>query len=285
MGKTICFYGRGIDKPYVQSFLEGFRCMGYDVIYNKPVDYSFSFVAFNGNEPKFDKVRKKAKSLGIPSLFVDLGFLRKDLSGKQYYQTCIGKLGGVLSSGGDTTRTKPFGGFRYDSFLKPDFSKGKVVILGQVPDDTQHRRSAPKLLKVYSFIVEKCIKNGISRDRIILRTHPKAPIFDLREAPNVRRSNGGEVPLKEDLKGACLAITLNSTAYFECIQNGVPVMASRAAFYYPYTVKSFLKPMRVKAMDLGSFISDVCYSQWTELEMRSKEHVKAIERTINNNKL
>lgn len=215
-----------------------------------------------GMSPADDEVAGWCESRGCPVLVTDLGYLnRANRDGEAgYYQLGLGRIGW-------TPETSPHGGrlAQLGIELKPYVeSGGDVLVLGQMPGDTQHRLDEDELSLFYLEAVESI---GEAAGRVVWRPHPRCADMASPDPAWIR----DEGTLQEALATASIVVTYNSTAGLEAIAEGRRVVCAPEAHYAPLAGQADQEERR------GHF-ERLSWAQWTLKEFRSGEALRFVLR-------
>ena len=168
------------------------------------------------------------ESKGIPMVVLDLGYFKRAKNSADrvgYNQVGLGKIGWVPECEVDSSRWDALG--IPDAVAPVTDRPRNVLVLGQVPNDSQHNMTEKVLNTWLNDQTEPFRANGY---KITFRPHPlhakgERPICDLVSVPK-------NCTLAESLAQCSHVVTFNSTAGLEAILAGVPVVCDESAHYY-----------------------------------------------------
>jgi hypothetical protein len=202
-----------------------------------------------------DELVEWCKAEGISVIVHDLGYLnRADRDGQPgYYQLGLDDIGWVPEESPSPDRFESL-----DFDLEPLKEGGQgVLVLGQMPGDSQHRLDEDELAAWYRMKVAEVARGP---ERVIWRPHPRSadmpapdPSWDVDVPP---------APLEESIRGARVVVTFNSTAGLEAIRQGVPVVCSGKAHYAAIAAPGPDGDLR------RSYLERLAWAQWTLDEFR-----------------
>lgn len=226
------------DKVRTQAMRAGVRALGGKVLACPHSDaetltqhlqtYDVRFAFTSGNHWQEREARKILDAAGVPVVILDLGYFKRATGAKDregYNQVGIGRIGWVPSHAVDSSRWDALG---LPDALPPVTGRPKsVLILGQVPGDTQHGLNERELNAWYDAQSDIYAQDGYE---VVFRPHPKA----LRATPpkSDRVSKPNSCTLENAIAGAAHVITYNSTAGLDAILAGVSVICDPCAHYF-----------------------------------------------------
>jgi hypothetical protein len=227
------------------------------------------FAYTSGEHTAERMAREYLACVQIPLVILDLGYFKRASGAHDrvgYNQVGIGRIGWV--PGEDDAR--PFCPARWESLgigdcAPPTSNKTQnLLVLGQVPNDSQHKLSVRVLNSWYDDQVRKIVNN---RSNVIFRPHPKA----LRE-PVPSCANQVSTPcacsLADAIASASVVVTYNSTAGLDAILAGVPVICSPSA-HYAHIADYGRNNGKVTAEMVMRHMHKLAYSQWTCAEIET----------------
>ncbi len=202
------------------------------------------------------------ESKGIPSVVLDLGYFKRaknsaDKTG--YNQIGLGKIGWVPEREVDSSRWEALG--IPDAVAPVTDRPRNVLVLGQVPNDSQHGMTEKKL---NAWLDERTKAFRDVGYRITFRPHPlhmrgKAPTCDDISLPTT-------CSLAKALAQCSHVVTFNSTAGLEAILAGVHVVCDTSCHYWPIATYGHNPPGASKAAVM-SHMHSLAWSQWTCAEI------------------
>jgi len=132
----------------------------------------------------------------------------------------------------------------------------RLLVLGQVPNDSQHHLSVNGLASWLTERAAECYAQGWT---ILYRPHPRHVLTTLRIPHTVMDP---AEPLANQLAGVAAALTFNSTAGLEALRAGVPVGCDSSAHYH--RVAGITDPD-----ELLAHCELLAAAQWTCAELRT----------------
>jgi hypothetical protein len=138
------------------------------------------------------------------------------------------------------------------------------LIVGQVPNDAQHRLDADKLLRWYERAADG-IRAKHAGAHIIFRSHPKGPLV----LNGVEQQNGMDNPI--NFHAVRCVVTYNSTFFYESTLAGVPVQCAPCAHYASECAPVGAAPACRTASKKLPFLRRMAYAQWTAEELAAGE--------------
>jgi hypothetical protein len=186
----------------------------------------------------------KSWPVNFPVLVVDLGYFARD---KGYWQMGLGGLNNPPAGDFESDRAQAMG-----LIAAPRTGKksGHVLICAQKPNDAQHPFKTQAEVDAQIEKMKEHAMRVFPKNEIVIRQHPKA----VQDLP----------PLAEALTDAAAMVTYNSTAAFEAMTMGIPVIAHQSACY-----AEAAKAETPEAMQ--AVLNRFAYGQWTEEEFASGE--------------
>ncbi len=163
----------------------------------------------------------------IPLVVLDLGYFKRAKNSTDrvgYNQVGLGKIGWVPECEVDSSRWDALG--IPDAVAPVTDRPRNVLVLGQVPNDSQHHMTE-KVLNAWLDEHTKAFRDA--GYRVTFRPHPlhtkgERPICDMVSVPK-------NCTLAESLAQCSHVVTFNSTAGLEAILAGVPVVCDESAHY------------------------------------------------------
>lgn len=202
------------------------------------------------------------ESKGVPLVVLDLGYFKRaknstDRTG--YNQVGIGRIGWVPDCEVDSSRWDALG---IADAVEPVTNRPKnLLILGQVPNDSQHGMNEIQLNRWFEEQSKPFKDSGYT---VTFRPHPlhlrgKAPACDHISTPTL-------CSLEKALAGCSHVLTYNSTAGLDAILAGIPVVCHESAHYYhiatygaKYVAREFV----------NEHMHRLAWAQWTCAEIES----------------
>jgi hypothetical protein len=252
-------------------FLRGASALGYQQV---PLQADCSFAVVSGTRRATLVPRSRAKSLGVPIIVLELGYLNRckgasSLTG--YNQAGWGKIGWVPDFECPSDRLdklelhirkeRP----PYKATVLPNNPAGSILIAGQVGQDAQHNLSSQELC----LWLARRYKQLIAEDKslatapVVFRPHPNQDKTKLTDAIRHQRQLPSSVPINDALDNARLLLTYNSTLGIDAMLRGVPVVSHPCAHYHKYAVEDLETRMR--------YLRRLSYAQWNLQEFESGE--------------
>lgn len=217
--------------------------------------------------------REYLKSKGIPLVVLDLGYFKRAKDSKDregYNQVGLDRIGWTPNSDIDSSRWDAFG---FADCVDPVIGRPKsVLILGQVPNDSQHGMNEKQLNRWFD---EKSRPFRDAGMPITFRPHPCNP----NGKPPACDAISSQSTLKEELCDHSHVITFNSTAGLDAILAGIPVLCDASAHYYDIAgygnsaVRTQHAQQRIKAQVMHH-MHRLAWSQWTCAEIESGEPIR-----------
>jgi len=260
---------------------------------------------WNGAREPGKTVAAQAEAFGAVTLHVEHGFWRRT----KYFQCDHAGTQHRASWASELTRPAPacgaarLAGF-YPDGLQPMRARtdGYVLVLGQVPNDSQLFDSAIQTPEALQAIVRKALPSGtpayfwphpqcankhIRKSNLILPLlHDGAGGAEM--AAEYKRSRSGS-GLDEAIRGARFVVTINSTAGNEALALGCPVLAFGPALYLSGGVaraatKATAKAEMAEMLDgwcpdsdaVRNYLEWLAARQWTREELAARDCVRGI---------
>lgn len=208
------------------------------------------------------------ESAGVPLVILDLGYFKRATGAQDrdgYNQVGIGRIGWVPPQEVDSSRWDALGlpdaRPPASSFPTTDELCKTVLILGQVPGDTQHGLNERQLNRWYDSMSAPFKADGYE---IVFRPHPKHKNGNPPKCDRV--SNPTNCTLEKAIAGASHVITYNSTAGLDAILAGIPIDCHQSAHYW------FVSDYGQGTCPLGDVMAHMhrlAWSQWTCAEMET----------------
>lgn len=199
-------------------------------------------------------VRDAYQAIGTPVLVVDSGYILRD---QGYYQIGWEDLNSLPKTA-PHDRAQDMG-LVVASKRKP-VPEGHILVCAQKPGDNQHNIDVDQWCQ------------DISSQLAQLTSRP----VRLRPHPRVQKP---KATLQDELAGCHCMVTHNSTAAYEAIMAGVPVICDPCAAYADVCETDLSKvenPYCGAKASRQKLMNRVAYGQWTIEEMRSGEALKFI---------
>jgi hypothetical protein len=229
-----CLVTNGWSKARIQAAVLGLRRRGYaidvlrhpsdvEVLLAKDCEYDMALAS--GDKPEWIPAREQLAARGIPTLVLDLGYLRRASGPRDrdgYNQAGWGGLCRPPERSFGPTRLAALG-----IRAEPN-ARGRDtwpwLVCAQVPGDTQHHLSR-EALSEWLFSTAYAAR----KPSYIWRPHPLAPI----DSPSAEwpTQHGKLVPLADALRTVGGMITYNSTSAVEAIIAGIPVLCATTAHF------------------------------------------------------
>jgi hypothetical protein len=261
-------------KTRLDAAAEGLRAQGAEVVFVREGGLKFLLaeiergrpdaVLVSGMHVRHANCRGYLRGLGVPFMVLDCGYFQR-AAGPQdsrgYNQLGLGQLNWVPPGKCDATRWEAHG----ITVAAPAEGREKVaLVLGQVPDDSQHHLTEAQL---ECFLSEEAACWTARGYRILFRPHPAAPHTSISMVHE--RSQGRT--LQEDLARAAVAICYNSTAGLEALIAGLPVACHPSAHY---------AGIRPGTPALLKHCHKLAWTQWTCAELRTPAPWQWMDRQV-----
>lgn len=262
--KYAILVGNYLEKVRIGAIIEGAKKLGYSVIccgsnlsaFKQQCDITPpAFCITCGMHYNEAPIRGYLKAMGIPLLVTDLGYFNRApnaLSQTGYYQVGLNKLNWVPSCRVNSSRFDVHNLTVADTITT---NEKTALVLGQVPNDTQHQLSMETLA---GWLSEKASYYAALGYKVIYRPHPK--FLHMRVIGWHERSTAKSI--SDDLSKASIVVTYNSTGGVEALVAGVPVDCDSSAHYHGV---SDLKNRKA----LMTHLHKLAWTQWTCEELRS----------------
>ncbi len=213
--------------------------------------------------------RSFLESKGIPLVVLDLGYFKRAKDSKDrtgYNQIGIGKIGWVPSHDVDSSRWDALG--IPDAVAPVSDRPRNVLVLGQVPNDSQHHMTEKKLNAWFDERTKDFRDAGY---HVTFRPHPlhlrgKAPTCDDISLPTT-------CSLAKALAECSHVVTFNSTAGLEAIMAGVPVLCDDDAHYDCVSTYGYGDGDTTKS-EVMSHMHRLAWSQWTCAEIETGDPLR-----------
>jgi len=219
------------DTQPFRAIAEGLTALGCQVDipkHNEDPDLSRAdlMVQWNGRKGHFLDWTNEARRHNLPILHVEHGFFDRraytqvDHQGILHWASWVEHCDRPAPEDGasrlDAVWPYPLRSFRARL-------RGYVLVIGQVPGDSQMDDSEIKLSTPLEKIVARSLTNGV---RAVFRHHPRVRMKRVRYLPRC------EVPsLEHAVDGARFAVMVNSNTGNECLAWGCPVLCFGPAIY------------------------------------------------------
>lgn len=218
---------------------------------------------------------KFLKSKGIPLVVLDLGYFKRaknstDRAG--YNQVGIGRIGWVPDCEVDSSRWDALG--ISDAVELVTNRPKSVLIIGQVPNDSQHGLNEKQLNRWFDE------KSQIFREAGYLVTFRPHPMNLRGKAPDCENISSPTLCSLEKALAACShVITYNSTAGLEAILAGIPVTCHSSAHYahiasYGASGVRTLGAQQSMKQAVTDHMHRLAWSQWTCDEIESGQPIR-----------
>ncbi len=276
MAKVNFWYGGSLDREYHNHTpslaLRGLARVGYTEVNHvapsgfrpnefMPCDLNVIYgMRIKGKEIIEDYLKR-----GIPSIVIDLGYIKRAMKSNGYdgyWQISLNGLNWIPDQA-DDIRFKSLG-LDYPEYKKRD---GYVLLCEQTPGDSSHGMSLMRLNEWMASAVKKCKELGLEYKK---RRHPMNSFIPKEELPTC--------PIEDDLKGASVVYVHNSNAGNDALLAGIPVVCDEnpryRPAYYDLVSKDLAAPVYPEMKD---YLHRLAYGQWTRDEI---ENGKAFEYVI-----
>lgn len=196
--------------------------------------------------------RQVCQEAGIPVVVTDLGYVKRaDHDGDDgYYQAGIGRIGWLPPFAVPGDRWVELG---MSVEPAPQHPGGRILVMGQVPFDSQHGMGQSSL---DSWLARRVrgVMQVAGELPVVYRPHPK----------QVGKLNWEVVernrPLEDAIRESRVVVTYNSTAGTEAVRLGVPVVCDPGAHYAGVA----WAPHRTTR---EGYFHRLAYAQWTLEEL------------------
>lgn len=272
--------GRCAEKVRIQAFARGCRELGGQVMtldesYGSKLDQvlragNVALCFTSGMHAPEDLARGLCAGHGVPLVILDLGYLKRaqhpqDAGG--YNQVGLNHSCWIPPTEQPADRWEALG-----VELKPPRPADRppvALVLGQMPNDSQHGLTAMQLI---AYLSERAAFWHARGYAIHYRPHPAAMVVALRGVGSVTLRQSNEESLARALTDARVAVTFNSTAGLEALLEGVPVDCAPTAHYaevasYGWEETPESPPLARSVME--AYLHRLAYGQWTVPELQA----------------
>ena len=200
---------------------------------------------------------------GIPSIVIDLGYLKRAMKSNGYdgyWQVSLNGLNWLPDTAPDD-RFKSLG-LDYPKYQK---RVGYVLLCEQTPGDSSHGMNLFQINDWMDRAVSKCEALGLQYKK---RHHPMNSQVPKDQLP--------DCPIEDDLKGAACVYVHNSNAGNDALMAGLPVVCDENPLYKPayYEIASKDLADIYYPENIQDYLNRLAYGQWTRDEI---ENGKAFE--------
>lgn len=254
-GKVGCFGKAG--NHLMAAMHDGAEAIGLSPCYVYPLLWSedeakeYGLVIVIGMLEQSRRIRDHYAGQGIPVLVLDAAFIFRD---RGYYQVSLGNLNGIPDDA-PHDRAAAMGLVVEDRVQ----SRGHhVLVVGQKPRDAQHSLDTEAWCKATCSVLE-----SITDRPVIYRPHPQS-----QNEPTPKHT------LVSNLTNCHCMVTHNSTAAYEAILHGVPVICDSCAAYADVCetdIGQVEHPRQGSTEERQKLLDRVAAGQFTLDEMRSGE--------------
>lgn len=207
----------------------------------------------------------KQKEKGHKTIVIDLGFIRRDSYGKNYFS--IG-FDNIIGWGNYRNLNMPDDRIKKLNLNINEWKNNKnghIILCGQIPWDAscQDIDINDWLNKTSKEIQKRTNK------KIIYRPHPKSIDYNPKNIPGCEVSLR---PISLDFNNAYCTVVYNSTSAVESIISGIPTMVlgkGCVAEKVSTTSLDFIDKLNMP--DIWPWLSDLAYAQWNKEEMERGE--------------
>jgi len=262
------------------AIAEGLASIGCDVeivaMGDAPqLDTTDLLVLWNGRKGQAKPWADAARRVNVPALYMEHGFFDR----RAYSQIDHQDILHWASWADDLSRPAPLEGAErlarvWPGPLRP-FRKrrGRVLVIGQVPRDSQMDESEIQLSTPLEKLVARALPRGV---QAVFRPHPKAAAKSAAYLPRC-----GAATLKEAVEGARFAVMINSNSGAECLAWGCPVLCFGPALYaiagvakqatlatFGQAFREMLNGWRPDEEKARNFLEWLACRQWNQDELR-----------------
>jgi len=269
-------------QPF-RAVAEGLAGLGFDVSVMRLgeqglLDAADLVVLWNGRKGRWRELKHQARALGIPTIIMEHGFFDRraytqiDHLDILHWASWTAELrnpappeGGARLARVWPHRLRPFGG-----------RDGYVLVLGQVPGDSQMQESEVSLPTPLKKAVARSLPRGVDA---VFRPHPRA---GSKRVSYLRRCEARTIV--EAIEGARFAVMINSNAGNECLALGCPVLCLGPALYaqagvakqtrmsnFKRTLLEMLAGWRPDGGAVRNYLHWLACRQYNQQEMREGE--------------
>ena len=253
------------DKVRVKAFAKSLKAAGFRVktiAHDCPYHFDLrhakrkGVLAFTcGMRPHFAPIRKRLSELGIPLIVLDCGYFRRandPYDAKGYNQVGVGSLCWTPQQAPDSSRWDALGLTMAEGRER---KQTYILVLGQVPHDTQHNLSRADMLAWLSAkAAERSRETGLP---VKFRAHPKFPKMVMEGVEQCDPSR----PLSADMDDCAEIVTYNSTSGVEAMLAAVPVHCHPSAHYAPHVNGTLAQRL--------AYAHRLAWAQWTAKEIEA----------------
>lgn len=242
----------------------------HNVYKSGEAESEFDLIVLSGSRQPAPMIRAEHAALGIPSLTIDYGYLRRCNGVREfesgYWQVGVGGLNAIPTFDCPVDRLReldlPVPARQGD----PD---GAVVILGQHVGDPSHPFRTAEELRDFAAAIVRELK-AANVDRVIAwRPHPASG--DVGNVPGAT-TIPATIPFAEVLASAGRVVTWSSNGGLDAILAGVPVYAASAAPYAELAnrlddVANVERALYPTGGEILSYLRRASYAQWSLAEL------------------
>lgn len=227
--------GQYFTKARCEAMREGIRVLGGSTVHLKQCTLPNLALALASHRPKFcfttgmhpaeSAARGYLRGLGLPLVVLDCGYFKRSQGSEDelgYNQVGLDRLNWIppIPVNGERWHALEMGPLMQPRKDRPK----KALILGQVPNDSQHGLDGKQLGRWLTEAAAYAAARGFD---LVYRPHPSAGNFrfDIHVPLSPAKS------LESALDDCALVICYNSTAGLAAIQAGVPVLCHHTAHY------------------------------------------------------
>lgn len=240
-------------NPAMSAVYKGAEAIGLRPFFRNPKAFQsrdaggFDLVVTLGLSGNARLVRDTYREMGVPVLLIELGFIFRD---QGYLQFGIDDLN-WLPDFAYHDRAESMGLVAQAKRKQGSF----ILIAGQLPGDNQHSINVSEWREKTSTYLHE-----LSELPVYFRPHPRV------EKP--------QNTISEALEGCHCLVTHNSTAAYEAIRQGVPVICDPCAAYAEVCetrLENIASPKFSGKMKRQKLLDRVAYAQWAPEEIETGE--------------
>lgn len=261
-GRALIALNRGVEpvKP-LAAFAEGLEKLGFECHVSTANSYlaDYQLLVSYGQRNDTWPLRYRAMALKIPTIVMDLGYLKRASSRYDdgYFQAGWGEIGWRSNLTCPSDRLDALGIEVLETRVSP--THPVWVLAGQMPGDGQHGLGRESLHSVLKKMAQLA---GMQGKKVVYRPHPNDSDKRFDGAP-LAPEGLLKVPMSELVDLVEGLIAFNSTSGVEAVVRGVPVFCDKSAHYSSVASASYEERKK--------FLCQLAYSQWNLEELASGE--------------
>lgn len=220
------------------------------------IDPDCQFAICSGLPARSAPAWTACQKLGIPLLIAELGYLKRANDSRDtdgYFQVGWNRIGWTPASA-PADRFEALGLEVRDQELG---AGNRILIAGQVGNDSQHRMSSRELNDWL------CARGEVVAAQLRLprwwRPHPRQPDSVPGTWSKARIQLPSRVPLAQAFDQVATVVTYNSTLGVDAMLNGTPVDSHPSAHYHAHAVTERATRM--------AYLHRLAYAQWNMAEL------------------